>query len=98
MNPQHREPVVSDTNQASITHFKQLSTLVAWDEALGSHVYIENADLVMRGNTVIHAGTGYAGPADRVVPGAGLMAMPGLVNVHSHPSSEPGNRLSLIHI
>lgn len=83
---------MSDTNQARITHFKQLATLVAWDEALGSHVYIENADLVMRGNTVIHAGKDYAGPADRVVAGNGLMAMPGLVNVHSHPSSEPGNR------
>ena len=47
-----RQPV-SDTNQASITHFKNLATLVAWEEALGSHVYIENADLVMRGNTCL---------------------------------------------
>jgi 5-methylthioadenosine/S-adenosylhomocysteine deaminase len=83
---------VSASNQSRITHFKNLSTLVAWDAELGSHVYIENADLVMRGNTIVHAGSGYAGPADEVVSGSGLMAMPGLVNVHTHPSSEPGNR------
>ncbi|KGE00053.1 N-ethylammeline chlorohydrolase [Achromobacter sp. RTa] len=83
---------MSDANQARTTQIKNLATLVAWDAELGSHVYIENADLVMRGGTVIHAGPGYSGPADTVVEGGGLMAMPGLVNIHTHPSSEPGNR------
>ena len=34
----------------------------------------------------------YAGEADREIDGRGFMVMPGLVNIHSHPSSEPLNK------
>ena len=32
------------------------------------------------------------GAADREIDGRGRMVMPGLVNIHSHPASEPFNR------
>lgn len=73
-------------------HFKNLSMLLAWDAQANTHVYMPDADLVIRGNEIVHTGPGYTGPADEVIDGRGRMAMPGLINVHTHPSSEPGNR------
>jgi len=73
-------------------HLKNLATLVAWDEVAQSHVYIPDADLVIRGNQIVHAGKNYAGPADEIIDGSNRMAIPGLIDVHSHPASEPGNR------
>ena len=37
-------------------------------------------------------GRGYDGPAEEVIDGQGRMVMPGLVNIHTHPSSEPMNK------
>ena len=34
----------------------------------------------------------YTGAADREIDGRGFMVMPGLVNIHSHPASEPLNK------
>jgi 5-methylthioadenosine/S-adenosylhomocysteine deaminase len=66
--------------------------IVAWDEAEHSHVYLEKADLAFRDGEIIFVGKGYDGPAERTIAGAGRMIVPGFVNVHSHPTSEPGNK------
>lgn len=63
--------------------------VVAWDAAAGRHVYRQNADVVFAGDRVTHVGPGYAGPVDREVSGKGRMVMPGLVNLHTHPSVMP---------
>ncbi len=65
---------------------------MAWDEAERRHVYLEDADLVFKGNEIAHVGPGYTGPVDATIDGKGMMAIPGLVNVHSHPFSEPANK------
>jgi len=70
----------------------KLDLIVAWDESEGRHVYLEGADLVFSGNEIVHVGKDHAGPTDATIDGAGFMAMPGLVNVHSHPFSEPANK------
>ena len=44
------------------------------------------------GSEILHVGPGYAGTADNVIEGSGFMAIPGFVNVHSHPFSEPANK------
>jgi len=62
-------------------HVKNLAMLLAWDEASQSHCYVANADLVIRGNQT-----------DETLDGSQRMAIPGLIDVHSHPASEPGNR------
>lgn len=77
---------------AMTTLIRNLDLAVAWDESEARHVYLEAADLAFRGGEIVHVGPGYVGPADVIVDGSGLMAMPGLVNVHSHPFSEPGNK------
>jgi cytosine/adenosine deaminase-related metal-dependent hydrolase len=74
------------------TVVRHLDIVIAWDEAERRHVYLDDADLVFRGNEVVHVGPGYDGTSDRTLDGKGLMAIPGLVNVHSHPFSEPGNK------
>ncbi|MDM7947523.1 MAG: amidohydrolase family protein [Oceanibaculum nanhaiense] len=66
--------------------------VIARDEASGSHAYLEGADVAFQGNQFSFVGKGYAGAADREIDGRGLMLMPGLVNIHSHPTSEPGNK------
>jgi 5-methylthioadenosine/S-adenosylhomocysteine deaminase len=74
------------------TRIANLDIVVAWDEADRRHVYLEDADLVFTGNEIVHVGTGFVGPADTTIDGQGLMAIPGLINVHSHPFSEPANK------
>jgi cytosine/adenosine deaminase-related metal-dependent hydrolase len=63
--------------------------VVAWDEAAGRHVYLEGADVAFTGDRLAQVGGRWDGPVERTIDGSGLMVMPGLVNVHSHPLSEP---------
>ena len=75
-----------------ITVIRKAEMVVAWDAATKSHVYMPDADVVFEGGVLRFVGRGYDGPADEVISGSGLMVMPGLVNIHSHPSSEPMNK------
>ena len=47
---------------------------------------------MFKDNEVVHVGPGYAGAADVTIDGKGFMAIPGFVNVHTHPFSEPANK------
>ena len=69
------------------TVIRNLAWLVAWDGE--RHVYLNGADLAFRNGTVIHAGADFAGSATREIDGGRYMAMPGLVNIHTHSTSEP---------
>ncbi len=66
--------------------------IIAWDEGEGRHAYLQGGDVVFAGDTLRHVGTRYDGPVDVEIPGAGLLVMPGLVDIHSHPMSEPMNK------
>src|SRR5262245_41580762 len=78
--------------EMTITKIAGLDHVVAWDESEQRHVYLDSADLVFKDNEIVHVGPGYAGTVDTTVDGKGFMAIPGLVNVHSHPFSEPANK------
>ncbi len=71
------------------TWIRDAAWIVAWDAATGDHAYLRDADLVFSGNTIIHVGKGYSGSADVTIDGRALMLIPGLVDIHSHPSTEP---------
>jgi 5-methylthioadenosine/S-adenosylhomocysteine deaminase len=75
-----------------VTLIRNAGMVIGWDAATGNHRYLSDADVAFDGGAVTFVGRGYAGPADVVVDGAGMMVMPGLVNIHSHPSSEPMNK------
>ena len=71
------------------TWIKDAGWIIAWDKAIGCQSYLRNADLVFCDNTITFIGRNYREKADNVVDGRGLLVMPGLVDIHSHPSTEP---------
>ena len=73
-----------------VTVIRGADTVVAW--AGGKHVYMPGADVAFEGGAIRFVGRGYDGVADSEVDGSGFMVMPGLVNIHTHPSSEPMNK------
>src|SRR5580698_684507 len=75
-----------------LTVIRNADMVVAWDAGAESHVYMPDADVVFEGGALRFVGRGYDGPVDETIDGRGLMVMPGLVNIHSHPSSEPMNK------
>jgi cytosine/adenosine deaminase-related metal-dependent hydrolase len=76
----------------STTVVKHADWVIAWNETEGRHEYLRDGDVAFTGNRIAFVGSGYDGPADREISGHGRMVMPGLVNIHSHPASEPFNR------
>ena len=71
-----------------VTVIRNAAWIVAYDEASAGHVYLKGGDVAYDGGKLIHVGGSYDGPAKSVIDGSGRMVMPGLVNIHSHPSSE----------
>ncbi len=60
---------------------------MAWDERGARHVYARDADLAFTDNEIVHVGGRYPGRVDEEIDGAVLMVMPGLIDIHCHPST-----------
>ena len=71
------------------TRIRKAAWIVAWDSVSGTHAYLRDADLVFRDGAITFVGENFTGDADETIDGANLMVMPGLVDIHSHPSTEP---------
>ena len=63
--------------------------LVGWDAANQRHVYLNDGDVAFTDGLIDHVGGRYTGPAEVEIDGRDRLVMPGLVNIHSHPTSEP---------
>jgi 5-methylthioadenosine/S-adenosylhomocysteine deaminase len=74
------------------TVIRNADFVIAWDASEKSHSYMPGADVAYEDGVIRFVGRNYAGEADEVIDGRGFMVMPGLVNIHSHPSSEPMNK------
>lgn len=74
------------------TLVENISWLVGWDANQGRHVYLQDVDLAFTGHTIGFVGRGYDGPVERRISGRNRLVMPGFVNIHSHPTSEPLRR------
>ncbi|BBK41950.1 ethylammeline chlorohydrolase [Allostella vacuolata] len=74
------------------TVIRNAAWIVAWDAARGGHAYMNDADLAFTDDRIVQVGGTWDGPADVEIDGRDRMVMPGLVNIHSHPSSEPMNK------
>lgn len=72
-----------------ITCIRNCAWLILWNTELMRHQFGTDQDLAFAGNTIFQAGGMYDGPVDCEIDGRSLMVMPGLVNMHSHPSLEP---------
>ena len=72
-----------------ITCIRNAAWIIAWDPAIGRHAYLKDADLVFEADRITFIGRLYPGAFDSEIPGHNLLVMPGLVDIHSHPSTEP---------
>jgi 5-methylthioadenosine/S-adenosylhomocysteine deaminase len=61
--------------------------VVAWHEGAGRHVYRRDLDIAFSGGTIVFVGRNYRGAADEVVDGKDRLVLPGLIDIHSHPST-----------
>ncbi|HEY1932848.1 MAG TPA: amidohydrolase family protein [Acetobacteraceae bacterium] len=71
------------------TVIRNAAWIVAWDGHAGRHVYLRDADLAFSDKVISFVGRNYADEADETIDGRALMLIPGLVDIHSHPSTEP---------
>lgn len=76
----------------STTLIKNTDWVIAWDQAQNRHVYRKGIDVAFTNDAIVHVGPGFKSAADATVDGRGVMVMPGLVDIHSHPSHEPAYR------
>ncbi len=74
------------------TLIRNAELVVAWDASAKRHAYMPGADVAWCDGVLTFVGRGFDGAADEVIDGSGMMVMPGLVNIHSHPTSEPMNK------
>src|SRR5947207_5322733 len=73
---------------------RNASWAIGWDGG-GGHAYRSNVDVRLRDGQIVAiapGGTLETTAADVLLEARGLMLMPGLVDIHSHPSTEPGFR------
>ena len=68
---------------------KNAAWAVVWDETAKRHAYRRGVDIAFADDRIVFVGKGFAGAADRVIDGGGVMVMPGLIDIHSHPEHEP---------
>ena len=80
-------PSGGETMSVNTTVIRNAAWIAAWDG--GGHRYLRDGDVAFAGNRIVHVGGPYEGPADRSIDGSRRFVMPGLVNVHSHPHTEP---------
>lgn len=73
----------------TITCIRNAAWVAAWDDSTKRHRYLTDVDVAFDGETISHIGARYQGPVDLDIDGRDRFVMPGLINVHSHPSTEP---------
>lgn len=78
------------------TLFRNLDWAVCWDAGMRRHVYRRGIDVLLREGRIaaIEAHELNAPPPEdaELVNGRGMLLIPGLVNVHTHPTTEPAYR------
>lgn len=81
--------------QTTPTLIRNAAWAVLWDAAAKRHVYGRDVDIVLHDGRVASIAPHVDGPVDAdlaVIDGRRMLAMPGLVNVHTHPTTEPAYR------
>ena len=71
------------------TVVRNVAWAVTWDAGEQRHVYRKDIDVAFSEGGITHVGPEYGGPAEVELDGRDRMVMPGLINIHSHPTSEP---------
>lgn len=75
-----------------VTVIRNAAWIVAYDAEKGTHRYLRDGDLAFEGDRIVQVGGTYEGAAETEIDGRNRLVSPGLVNIHSHPSSEAMNK------
>lgn len=70
------------------TCVREADWVVAWDAASDRHAYRRAVDVAFDETGILYLGKGYRGPVDVEIEGRERLVMPGLVNLHCHPSAQ----------
>ena len=74
------------------TCIRNADWVVRWNADQNRHEYLRHADVVFSGKSIEFVGRNFTGESDEEMDGRNLMVMPGLVNIHSHPTNQPITR------
>lgn len=69
------------------TVIRNAAWAVVWDG--NQHAYANDTDVAFMDGTITFVGKAYGGQADREIDGRHRLVMPGMINIHTHPTSEP---------
>ncbi len=75
-----------------VTVIRNAAWIVAFDPDKNAHTYLRDCDVAFDGDRITHVGGSYTGEATTEIDGRDRLVSPGLVNIHSHPSSEAMNK------
>lgn len=76
----------------SVTVIRNAAWIVAYDDSAGGHRYLRDGDVAFDGDKIVQVGGLYAGDCETEIDGRNRLVSPGLINIHSHPSSEAMNK------
>ncbi|MSU90844.1 amidohydrolase family protein [Rhodobacteraceae bacterium 2CG4] len=63
--------------------------IIAWDEHKEAHTYLRGGDVAWTGDRLRQVGGRFDGLVDTEVDGSRLLVMPGLIDMHCHPTQTP---------
>lgn len=66
--------------------------VIAWDGTTRRHRYLRNVDVAYDASQIVFIGEHYSAEHSEQIDGRGLLVMPGLINLHTHPWSEALNK------
>lgn len=72
-----------------VTCIRSAAWVIGWDTARKLHGYLRNGDVAWEGDRLVQVGGVYDGPVDLEIDGADRLVMPGLINIHCHPTQTP---------
>ncbi len=73
----------------AVTCIRDASWIIAWDVSRGEHVYRRDGDVAWADDRLVQVGGHYGGTVTREISGRDRLVMPGLIDIHCHPTQTP---------
>lgn len=72
-----------------VTCLRNASWIVAWDEEAQGHVYLRHGDVAFSDGRLLQVGGRYEGPVATEIDASRRLVIPGLIDIHCHPTQTP---------
>ena len=74
----------------AVTVIRDADWIIAWDGDKKRHRYLRGGDIAFDdGGAILHVGGHFDGASDNDIDGSSRVVLPGFIDLHSHPSTEP---------